>query len=206
MPKLKTISRSFAPAIKSLRRLLDETQEGMARRLGLKSVRAYQFWESGRSTPSGGNLEKLSRLAEEEGIQRIQWAMTMEEYGDGLRTKEDEETRAAFGLESGISNLESPLDAARRQALKSEISNLQSGPPLAAGRTGEKLDQAQEDRLRQLSDAIEGLNQVYEAAQAGHPAADELLRSLAHELTVRGGDWRTMRYAHTTARKTKSKK
>jgi transcriptional regulator with XRE-family HTH domain len=83
--KVKINSGLFAPTIRRLRRFLHETQDGMARELGLKSVRAYQFWESGECTPRGRNLEKLSRLAEERGLKRIHWAMELEDHGESLQ-------------------------------------------------------------------------------------------------------------------------
>jgi hypothetical protein len=53
------------------------------------------------------------------------------------------------------------------------------------------------ERLRHFSDAMTGLQLVFDAAEAGHAAADELLRDLADKLTVRGGDWRRMKYMRT---------
>jgi transcriptional regulator with XRE-family HTH domain len=86
---------------------------------------------------------------------------------------------------------------------ESGISPAASTPP---GKLPPSASTEEDDRLRQFSDAAEGLNQVYQAAQAGHPGADELLRALANELTTRGGNWRTMRYARAVTRQVKSKK
>jgi transcriptional regulator with XRE-family HTH domain len=141
--KISTKGGRFRPAILSLRQALGKTQEDMASLVGC-SFAAYRKWESGAANPGGQWLIRLLALCP------------------------DAETRRAFDLESGTSNLESPRphDPAPDHA----------------------------DRLRQYSDAVTGLTLIYEAAESGHTAADELLRDLADKLTARGGDWRRMKY------------
>lgn len=51
----------FADAVRAVREALGETQEGMARRLGV-SLSGYKFWESGDRTPSAGWILKLQAL------------------------------------------------------------------------------------------------------------------------------------------------
>jgi hypothetical protein len=100
-----------------------------------------------------------------------------------------------FGQKPQISSLESPATGRPAKetrpptGLKSEIFNPKSTPGNQPDMTPE-----QNERLRHFSDAMTGLQFVYEAAEAGHAAADELLRDLADKLTVRGGDWRRMKY------------
>lgn len=74
----------FAPAIRELRRLLGESQDGMAKLLGL-TTRAYQFWESGETTPRGSSLLKLRDLAVQRGMEKIELAMLFREEGERLR-------------------------------------------------------------------------------------------------------------------------
>jgi hypothetical protein len=63
---------------------------------------------------------------------------------------------------------------------------------------GEKLpepkNEQEEEILRLYSDAVEGLNLVWEAAMAGHTGAREVLADLADKLATRGGNWRQMKY------------
>jgi transcriptional regulator with XRE-family HTH domain len=59
--KTKTTQGPLAAGIRSLRQTLGETQEGMARRLGI-SLSGYKFWESGDRTPRGRSLQKLLAL------------------------------------------------------------------------------------------------------------------------------------------------
>lgn len=59
--KTKTAQGPLAAGIRSLRRTLGETQESMARRLGI-SLSGYKFWESGDRTPRGRSLRKLLAL------------------------------------------------------------------------------------------------------------------------------------------------
>jgi len=54
--------------------------------------------------------------------------------------------------------------------------------------------EAQDDLLRQYSDAVTGINILCEAAQAGHPGAADALRDLADRINKRAGDWRRMKY------------
>lgn len=68
-------NQALAGAIKALRHALGETQEGMARRLGL-SFSGWRKWEYGQTTPRGKWLLKLVALCP------------------------DAETRALFGLDS----------------------------------------------------------------------------------------------------------
>lgn len=51
----------FTKAIRVLRKALGETQEGMARRLGI-SLSGYRYWESGKRTPRGLWLLRLREL------------------------------------------------------------------------------------------------------------------------------------------------
>ena len=81
------ISPTFLGAdIKSLRAKLGLSQDRLARELGC-STAAVQQWEQNRRRPGQSAIERMRQLAP------------------------DEETRQAFGLESGISNLEPPSHA-----------------------------------------------------------------------------------------------
>ena len=64
--------------------MLDESQDGMAKLLGL-STRAYQFWESGERTPKGKSLLKLRDLAIRKGIEKIELAMLFRNQGTEVR-------------------------------------------------------------------------------------------------------------------------
>jgi transcriptional regulator with XRE-family HTH domain len=79
----------------------------------------------------------------------------------------DDKTRALFG----IGNSESGIPVAKAQQVKGD---------------------AELERL--FSDAVTGLNIIYEAAAAGHDAAREVLADLADKLTTRSGDWQAMKY------------
>lgn len=59
--KTKLKQAPLAGGIRALRDILGETQEAMARRLGV-SLSGYKFWESGDRTPRGRSLEKLLAL------------------------------------------------------------------------------------------------------------------------------------------------
>jgi transcriptional regulator with XRE-family HTH domain len=162
----------FRLAILSLRRALGRTQEEMYREIGC-SFAAYRKWESGSAAPGGKWLLKML----------MQWP---------------QEATAAFGLKSEIFNPESApaRRLGNRATLKSDISNLKSAPAPQPDLTPE-----QEDRLRHFSDAMQGLQLIYDAAEAGEGAADELLRALAEQLTTRGGNWQSMKYARRGRRK-----
>ncbi len=82
----------------------------------------------------------------------------------------DEATRSAFWVGT-------PAPTGRRSG------------PLGAPRAG-----AEDDLLRNFSDAATGLNILYEAAQAGHTGAADALRDFADRINKRAGDWRQMKY------------
>ena len=82
----------------------------------------------------------------------------------------DEATRSAFGM--------------KRQGL------VVRRPSLSGAQPGED----QNDLLRQYSDAVTGINILYEAAQAGRSGAADSLRDLADRINKRAGDWRRMKY------------
>lgn len=71
----------FAKAIRALRKALGQTQEGMARRLGI-SLSGYRYWESGERTPRGRWLLRLRELCP------------------------DAETRAFFGRDIGSEGMQ----------------------------------------------------------------------------------------------------
>ncbi len=58
---MRASTDTLADAIRALRRVLGETQEGMARAVGVSKA-TYQFWEAGEHTPSGRGLLKLQAL------------------------------------------------------------------------------------------------------------------------------------------------
>ena len=160
----------LGPDIKSFRAKLGLSRGKFARLLGCSDAAVSQ-WERDVRRPSEVAIEKMRQLARDQGIPE------------------------PFGEKSQISNLEStaavmPSEETRPPTrLKSAISNPKSTPDSQPDTTSEP-----NERLRHFSDAMTGLQLVYEAAEAGHAAADELLRDLADKLTVRGGDWRRMKY------------
>lgn len=158
----------FVGAIKELRKTLNETQEGMARRLGV-SLSGYRYWESGQRTPSAGWLVRLHDLALEVGAERVQTALMFRDYGQSLRLQEN----ARMGASS--------RDAAARRKL--------AGENLPEPETPD-----QDEILHLFSDAAQGLNLVWEAAMAGHAGAREVLADLADKLATRGGNWQQMKY------------
>jgi len=159
--KIQVQKINIQSAIKSLRLKLGVSQEAMADLLGA-GYAAYRKWERGSSIPGGRWLIQILRLCP------------------------DDETRAAFGLESGIANLESALPYSKGVAL--------ARPKPPAG----QLTPKQEERLRQFNDAMTGLNLLYEAGEADHTGADQVLADLADKLNARGGNWRRMKYLKKT--------
>jgi len=160
----------LGPDIKSFRGRLGLSRGRFARLLGCSDAAVSQ-WERDVRRPNEIAIERMRQLARDQGIPE------------------------PFGEKSQISDFQPP--AAVRPAresrlptgLKSEISNPKSTPGNQPHMTPE-----QNERLRHFSDAMTGLQLVYEAAEAGHAAADELLRDLADKLAVRGGDWQRMKY------------
>jgi len=158
--------------IKSFRGKLGLSRGKFARLLGCSDAAVSQ-WEREVRRPSEVAIEKMRQLARDQGIPE------------------------PFGGTSQISNLEPPAAARPTEETrpptgpKAGISNSKSTPGRRPHMTPE-----QNERLRHFSDAMTGLQLVYEAAEAGHAAADEVLRDLANKLTVRGGDWRRMKYMH----------
>jgi len=82
--KMKPPVGPLVGAIRRLRSLLHETQRGMAERLGV-SLRAYSYWESGRRTPTGGWLARLSALALHDAGRDFQNAALFGDYAQDLR-------------------------------------------------------------------------------------------------------------------------
>jgi len=160
----------LGPDIKSFRGKLGLSRGKFARQLGCSDAAVSQ-WERDVRRPSEVALEKMRQLARDQGIPE------------------------PFGEKSQISNLESTAGVRSSEGarpptgLKSAISK----PGLTSASQPDTTPEPHE-RLRHFSDAMTGLQLVYEAAEAGHAAADELLRDLADKLTVRGGDWRRMKY------------
>jgi transcriptional regulator with XRE-family HTH domain len=89
--KLKTKETALATAIRELRQVLGDTQEGMARRLGC-TLSGYIQWEKGRRVPRGDWLLKLMALCP------------------------DEDTRGLF--EEQIESYQEQASASRRQAAR----------------------------------------------------------------------------------------
>jgi hypothetical protein len=65
---------------------------------------------------------------------------------------------------------------------------------IGGGKLPEPKNEQEEEILLLYSDAVEGLNLVWEAAMAGHTGAREVLADLADKLATRGGNWRQMKY------------
>ena len=68
--KLSKKSTGLALAVRQMREALEETQEGMARRLGC-TLSGYIQWEKGRRTPGGAWLLKLIALAPDSQTQQL---------------------------------------------------------------------------------------------------------------------------------------
>jgi len=51
------------------------------------------------------------------------------------------------------------------------------------------------------NDAAIGLDMIYEAAAAGHPGAEEVLRAMAERLVAEGAKWRDAKYRARQDRK-----
>ena len=68
--KLAEIHSGLATAIRTLRRKLGETQEGMARRLGC-TLSGYIQWEKGRRIPGGDWLLRLMALCPDEEARNL---------------------------------------------------------------------------------------------------------------------------------------
>jgi len=156
--------------IKSFRGKLGLSRGKFARQLGCSDAAVSQ-WERDVRRPSEVALEKMRQLARDQGIP--------EPFGEKFQIPNLESTAAERLSEK----------ARQPTGLKSETLKPKHTP-------GSQPDSAPEphERLRHFSDAMTGLQLVYEAAEAGHAAADEVLRDLADKLTVRGGDWRRMKY------------
>ncbi len=60
--KMRADLKILSTAIESLRKRLGETQEGMARRLGCRSVYTYIRWEKGRVEPPATWVIKMMEL------------------------------------------------------------------------------------------------------------------------------------------------
>ena len=81
--KLKTKETALTTAIRELRQVLGDTQEGMARRLGC-TLSGYIQWEKGRRVPGGDWLLKLMALCPDEetgGLFEQQIQSYREQYG-----------------------------------------------------------------------------------------------------------------------------
>lgn len=68
--KLKEKQTELSRAIRQLREAVEETQEGMARRLGC-TLSGYIQWEKGRRVPGGDWLLKLMALCPDEDSRRL---------------------------------------------------------------------------------------------------------------------------------------
>lgn len=68
--KIRVNSTGLTLAVRRLREALEETQEGMARRLG-STLSGYIQWEKGRRTPGGVWLLKMIALAPDSQTRRL---------------------------------------------------------------------------------------------------------------------------------------
>ena len=154
--------------IKSVRLGLGLTQVAFAYEIGV-APSTVQKWEEDQTRPSEWAIQKISELCSVKGL-------------------------LIDHLKSDISNPEpsaaEPIKKAPTATRpKSGISNLRSAAPKQQDLTPE-----QEERLRRFSNAMVGLQLIYDAAEAGAEGADELLKHLEDQLTARGGDWRRVKY------------
>lgn len=141
---------NFKAAIKSLRNTLDLSQEEMAARIG-STYASYRQWESGRSIPGGKWLIRILRLCP------------------------NGETRAAFGFESEISNLQSPPGPETRPPLPDDL-----GPS--------PLTRHQRADLR--TEAHDCIDELFEVA-----APDEIIKKVIASLRQSRGHWVRLRDA-----------
>ena len=156
--------------IKSFRGKLGLSRGKFARQLGCSDAAVSQ-WERDVRRPSEVAIEKMRQLARGQGIpEPFGEKYQISNLGSTAPVRPSEETRPPTGLKSGTLS-----------------------PKPSPGHQPDTTPEPHE-RLRHFSDAMTGLQLVFDAAEAGHAAADELLRDLADKLTVRGGDWRRMKY------------
>jgi len=154
--------------IKSVRLGLGLTQVAFAQEIGV-APSTVQKWEEDQTRPTEWAIQKISELCSVKGLSV-----------DHLKSQISNPGRSA------TKPIKKALAATRP---KPAISNLRSAAP----RQGD-LTPDQEERLRRFSNAMVGLQLIYDAAEAGAEGADELLKHLEDQLTARGGDWRRVKY------------
>jgi transcriptional regulator with XRE-family HTH domain len=157
--------------ITTLRGRFGLTQPQFAARFGF-NLSSLQKWERGRHPPRGDQLLRILALCP------------------------DDECRRMFDVDAEVEHIELKIQKARIPLFESRV----SGRPVTdqsqarAELQQKKFTPEQEERMRRLSDAMLGLQLIYEAAEAGSGAADELLAYLQDQLNARGGDWRRIKY------------
>ncbi len=138
----------FAGAVRALRSALGETQEGMARRLGI-SLSGYRYWESGQRTPRGRWLVRLRELCPGEGT-RVLFGGTAgppvggvgrdEAQGPatGMKTPWDAYKNGATRAIEALCERAAGGDAAAQERLRSIFTELSEPlrPPAEAKRVG----------------------------------------------------------------------